>query len=71
VEGDFQDLIRLGHAQVSGAELQTVLQLLVEYESRGSTEIRGVLAPIRKQLQSATGRQSLGVVLEDRFVGLD
>jgi hypothetical protein len=71
MEADFQDLLRLGRAQVSGAELQMVLQLLVEYESRGSTEIRRVLEPIRKQLQSPSGRQSLGVVLEDRFEGLD
>jgi hypothetical protein len=71
MEADFQDLLRLGRAQVSGAELQMVLQLLAEYESRGSTEIRRVLEPIRKQLQSPSGRQSLGVVLEDRFEGLD
>jgi murein DD-endopeptidase MepM/ murein hydrolase activator NlpD len=71
MEPDFQDLLRIGRAQVSMVELQMVLRVLSEYESRGSSEIRGVLGPIRKQLQSPTGRQSLGIIVEDQLAGLD
>jgi hypothetical protein len=71
MEPDFQNLIRLGRARASMAELEMVMELLAEYESRGSEEIRRVLEPIRKQLQSSSGRQSLGITLEGRFEGLD
>lgn len=71
MESDFRDLIHLGRARVSASELKTVLELIVAYEQRGSGEIRSVLEPIREQLSSASGRQSLGITLEDRFQGLD
>jgi hypothetical protein len=71
METDFQNLMRAGRTQVSMVELQMVRELLVEYESRGSAEIRGVLGPIRQQLESPSGRQNLGVLVEDRFQGLD
>jgi murein DD-endopeptidase MepM/ murein hydrolase activator NlpD len=71
MEPDFQDLVRVGRAQVSIVELQMVRELLVEYEGRGSAEIRRVLGSIRKQLESASGRQSLGILMEDRVEGLD
>jgi hypothetical protein len=70
MEPDFRDLVRIGRAQVSMMELQMVLRLISEYESRGSAEIRGVLGPIRKQLESPTGRQSFGIIV-DPPVGLD
>ena len=69
MEPDFQDLIHLGRARVSVTELEMVLELLVEYESRGSVEMRRVLEPIRKQLESPSGRQNLGIIVEDRFSG--
>jgi hypothetical protein len=71
MEPDFQDLIRIGRAQVSTVELQKVLELLVEYERRGSAEIRRVLGQMRKQLESPSERKSLGVIVEERFGGLD
>lgn len=70
MEPDFADLLRMGRARVSMAELNTVLELLGEYERRGSAEVARVLGPIRKQLESASGRQSLGIVVDPRF-GLD
>jgi hypothetical protein len=71
MEPDFQNLIRIGRTQISTVELQMVRELFVEYESRGSAEIRAVLGPIRKQLESPSGRQNLGILVEDRFGGLD
>jgi hypothetical protein len=71
MEPDFRDLIHIGRARVSVAQLEMVLKLLVEYESRGSGEMRRVLEPIRKQLESPSGRQNLGVIVEGRFEGLD
>ncbi len=71
MEPDFEDLIQLGRARVSATQLKSVLELLREYERLGGPEMRRVLEPIRKQLESPTGRQSLGVVVEDRSAGLD
>ena len=68
---DFQDLMQLGRARISMAELETVLGLLAEYENRGSADMRRVLEPIRKQLGSPSGRQSLGIVVDARSGGLD
>ena len=48
-----------------------VMELLVAYEQRGSGELRRALQPIREQLSSAGGRQSLGITVEDRSEGLD
>ena len=67
---DFEDLIRLGRARVSMVELEMVLKILADYDSRGSAEFRRVLEPIRKQLESPTGRQNLGIIVDDRFEGL-
>ena len=53
-----------------GVELKMVLELLVEYERR-SAEIGRVLEPIRRQLESPSGRQNLGIVVEGRVAGLD
>ena len=69
MEPDFQDLIHLGRARVSATEFKMVLAVLVEYERRGSAEMRRVLEPIRKQLESPTGRQTLGIVVDDWFAG--
>jgi murein DD-endopeptidase MepM/ murein hydrolase activator NlpD len=71
MEPDFQDLTQLGRARISATELATMLELLAGYEGRGSIEMRRVLAPIRAQLGSASGRQSLGIVVEDRRPVLD
>jgi hypothetical protein len=71
MEPDFQDLVHLGRARISLVELKMVLELLAEYEQRGSAEIRRVLEPIRTQLESPSGRQNLGVIVEDRVTGLD
>lgn len=71
MEPDFQDLIRVERARVSMVELKMVLELLVEYEGRGSAEMRRVLEPVRKQLESPSGRQNLGIIVEDRFEGID
>ena len=71
MEPHFQDLIQLGRARVSVTQLKSVLELLGEYERRGSVEMRRVLEPIREQLESPSGRQNLGVVVEDRVAGLD
>ncbi len=69
MEPDFQDLMQLGRARVSGSELKMVVELLRDYERR-SDNMRRVLQPIRAQLESAQGRQNLGVIL-DPFMGLD
>jgi murein DD-endopeptidase MepM/ murein hydrolase activator NlpD len=71
LDPDVRDLIHLGRARVSAAELEMVMELLVAYEQRGSGELRRALQPIREQLSSATGRQSLGITVEDRSEGLD
>ena len=71
MEPDFQDLMRVGRAQVSRAELQMVLELMAEYERRGSAEIQRVLGPIRTQLESPSGRQNLGITVDDWPGGLD
>lgn len=68
---DFQDLLDLGRARVSTTELKMTLDLLVEFEGRGSEDMRRVLVPIRKQLESPTGRQSLGIIVETRLDALD
>ena len=65
----FRDLLRLGRARVSAAELKMVLELLREFERR-SGGMRAVLQPIREQLENAEGRRSLGITLEDPFPGL-
>jgi murein DD-endopeptidase MepM/ murein hydrolase activator NlpD len=70
MEPDFQDLIHLGRARVSASELAMVLELLRTYESRGSEDMRRVLQPIRQQLESPSGRRTLGVIVEDPFRGL-
>jgi murein DD-endopeptidase MepM/ murein hydrolase activator NlpD len=70
-EPEFQDLIHLGRARVSASELERVLKLIAEYESRGSAEMRRVLGPIRKQLGSPTGRKKLGIMVDGRFLGID
>lgn len=64
MEPDFQDLLQTGRARISMAELKTVLRLLGEFERRGDAEVARVLAPIRKQLESPGGRQSLGIVVD-------
>ncbi len=71
MEPDFQDLLRIGRARISPAELDAVLGLFREYERRGSAEVARVLEPIRKQLESPAGRQGFGVELDGRFRGLD
>jgi hypothetical protein len=71
MEPDFHDLLRIGRARVSMAELDRVLDLFGEYERRGSAEVARVLEPIRKQLESPVGRQSLGIVVDGRFEGID
>ena len=69
MDADFRDLLRLGRARVSAAELKMVLELLREFERR-SGGMRAVLQPIREQLENAEGRRSLGITLEDPFPGL-
>lgn len=70
MEPDFQDLIHLGRARVSAPELTMVLQLLGEFERRGSEEMRRVIQPIREQLETARGRRDLGIIVERPFTGL-
>ena len=71
MEPDFHDLLHIGRARISMAELKTVLELFGEYERRGNAEVARVLEPIRKQLESPGGRQILGIVVDDRFEGID
>jgi murein DD-endopeptidase MepM/ murein hydrolase activator NlpD len=71
MEPDFHDLLHIGRARISTAELKTVLGLFGEYERRGSAELVRVLVPLRKQLESASGRQALGIVVDGRSGGLD
>ena len=71
MEPDFDDLLRLGRSRVSAEGLQMVVTLLRDYERRGSAELRRVLERVRAQLESPNGRQTLGIVVEDRFTGLD
>jgi murein DD-endopeptidase MepM/ murein hydrolase activator NlpD len=71
MEPDFHDLLRLGRARISMEELQMVRELLGDYERRGSAEVARVLEPLRKQLESPSGRQSLGIVVDGRSAGLD
>ena len=71
MEPDFHDLLRIGRARISMAELKTVLELFGKYERRGSAEVARVLVPIRKQLESPGGRQLLGIVVDGRFEGID
>ena len=52
-------------------EFNSLLAVMVEYERRGSAEMRRVLEPLRKQLKSPTGRHALGIVVDDRFAGPD
>lgn len=70
LEPEFQDLFHLGRARMSAAELDLVLDLLAEFETRGSNKMRRLLAPIRQQLQNPHGRRNLGLIVEDPFVGL-
>jgi hypothetical protein len=71
MEPDFHDLLRVGRARISMAELQTVLRLLGEFERLGSAEVDRVLGPVRKQLESPAGRQDLGIVVDGGFAGID
>jgi len=71
MEPDFDDLLHIGRARISSAELKSVLELFGEYERRGSAEVARVLEPIRKQLESPAGRQTLGIVVDSRFEGID
>ena len=71
MEPDFQDLLHLGRARVSPMEFKALLSLLGEYQRRGSVEMRRVLEPLQKQLESPMGRQALGIVVDDRFAGPD
>ena len=71
MERDFNDLLHIGRARISPAELTAVLELFGEYERRGSAEVARVLKPIRKQLESPSGRQILGIVVDGRFEGID
>ncbi len=71
MEPDFHDLLRIGRARISMAELDMVLDLFGEYERRGSAEVARVLEPIRKQLESPIGRESLGIVVDGRFERID
>jgi hypothetical protein len=71
MEPDFHDLLRIGRARISMEELQMVRDLLGDYERRGSADVVRVLEPLRKQLESPSGRQSLGIVVDGRHAGLD
>jgi hypothetical protein len=71
MDTDFQDLIHLGRAHVSSEELAMVLELMGEFESRGSTEIRRVLEPIRQHLASPSGRRSFGIIEAKPLTRLD
>ena len=71
MEPDFHDLMSLGRARISVAELNLVVGLFREYERLGGAEVTRVLAPIRRQLESPSGRQALGIVLDGPFPGLD
>ena len=71
MEPDFHDLLHIGRARISMAELKMVLELFGEYERRGSAEVARVLEPIRKQLESPSGRQILGIVVDGRLKGID
>ncbi len=71
LEPDFQDLLRLGSARISETDLRMVLDLLAEYDSRGSRKMRLVLDPIDQLLQSPRGRRGLGLIVEQPFQGLD
>lgn len=71
MEPEFNDLLRVGRARISKAELDKVLDLLGEYERHGNSQVARVLEPIRKQLQSPSGRQSLGIVVDGGSEGLD
>ena len=71
LEPDFRDLIHLGRTRIMEDELKIVLNLAAEYEARGGRKMRRVLASIRRQLESEPGRQSLGLIVDGPFEGLD
>jgi murein DD-endopeptidase MepM/ murein hydrolase activator NlpD len=70
-EPDFRDLLALGRARLSSDELNMVLGLLGDYEKAGSSEMRRVLASIRRTLQDPDERGKLGIVIDPGFPGLD
>lgn len=67
LDPDFQDLLHLGRARISSAELEMLLDLLAEYESRGSTEMRRVLEQIRREAENPNARRNLGLIVEEPF----
>jgi hypothetical protein len=71
LEPDFRDLVHLGRARITEAELKMVLDLAAEYEARGSTRVQRVVGSIRRQLESGAERQTLGLIVERPLEGLD
>lgn len=65
------DLLRLGRGRVSAVELDLLLGLIADYETRGSGEMRSVLASIRRQLELPHERARFGLEVDPPFEGLD
>ena len=55
MERDFNDLLHIGRARISPAELTAVLELFGEYERRGSAEVARVLKPIESSSKVRVG----------------
>jgi len=68
LQPDLDNLIELGRTKISAAELKMLLDLLGQYERRGSDEMRRALQPIRAQLENPRQRTSLGILVEDSFL---
>jgi hypothetical protein len=64
LESDFLDLVHLGGARITEAELKRVLDLAAEYEALGSANLRQVVA-------CEVARRNLGLIVEPPFEGLD
>jgi len=60
LQSNLDNLIELGRAKISAAELKMLLDLLGQYERRGSDEMRRALRPIRAQLENPGSEDESG-----------